>query len=318
MQLRLFIFQMLHLSGVTGVLRGHHQRHLRFPILCFHRIHPVYDKLTQPYSPSFLRQLIQSLSTKYQFYPLDVLTDPAFSDSRACFVTFDDAVADFYEYTYPILRSEQVPVTLFVPTESVNTQVELYNYEVARMLLPVDSERAVQVGDHAFRILSGSLMQSYLKLTSLIGSNPERRREWMQRLREQLPPAGDKISPMTWAQLKEVQQGGVTLASHFHTHSWLPAMTAADQLAEVEQSLQLLQQHTGVSCRFMAYPMGGFDQATTAILQEHGLIGLDTSGKLVELKGGSTWSRFNLSDRSVPEILARINGIHSAIQRLKK
>jgi peptidoglycan/xylan/chitin deacetylase (PgdA/CDA1 family) len=66
-------------------------------------------------------------------------------------------------------------------------------------------------------------------------------------------PDGGK--PLSWAALRDaVSTGLVTLGSHTHSHALLDRISVADAASELERSIELLQERTGVEARHFAYP----------------------------------------------------------------
>lgn len=61
--------------------------------------------------------------------------------------------------------------------------------------------------------------------------------------------------PMTWAAAAEaVSSGLVTIGSHTHTHALLDRIPAPEAAAELDRSIELIQEHLGVEARHFAYP----------------------------------------------------------------
>jgi peptidoglycan/xylan/chitin deacetylase (PgdA/CDA1 family) len=65
----------------------------------------------------------------------------------------------------------------------------------------------------------------------------------------------DGGAPMTWAAAREaVDSGVVDLGSHTHTHVLLDRMSAGPTAAELDRSVELIAERTGVQPRHFAYP----------------------------------------------------------------
>ena len=98
------------------------------PILAFHRITPNYDLFTQPLHPDELHSLLSELLEYFQFEKLSSLLGD--SKKGSICITFDDATDDFYEFAWPVLKELHIPVTLFVPVDSVSSGNPIWNYHV--------------------------------------------------------------------------------------------------------------------------------------------------------------------------------------------
>jgi peptidoglycan/xylan/chitin deacetylase (PgdA/CDA1 family) len=71
-------------------------------------------------------------------------------------------------------------------------------------------------------------------------------------------PIGKDSKLMTWEQLRELQDAGMTIGSHTRTHPVLPDCHAALH-NEVAMSRADIEQHLGRAPDFFAYPFGAWD-----------------------------------------------------------
>ena len=76
-------------------------------------------------------------------------------------------------------------------------------------------------------------------------------------------PIGMDKKLMTWEQLRELQDAGMTIGSHTRTHPILPDYHAALH-NEVAMSREDITQHLGRAPDFFAYPFGAWDSASAA------------------------------------------------------
>ncbi len=110
---------------------------------------------------------------------------------------------------------------------------------------------------------------------------------WPELKRRNLPftvfvnTAAIKTQPttyMSWAQLKELSDAGVTIGNHSHTHQHLVSkLRQPDWAAAVEQDITqagtLLHKHLGTTPQLFAYPYGEFSAALQTLVGRLGLIG---------------------------------------------
>ena len=76
-------------------------------------------------------------------------------------------------------------------------------------------------------------------------------------------PIGTDRKVMTWEQLRELQDAGMTIGSHTRTHPVLPDYHAALH-NEVAMSREDIKEHLGRAPDFFAYPFGAWDSASAA------------------------------------------------------
>jgi len=76
-------------------------------------------------------------------------------------------------------------------------------------------------------------------------------------------PIGKDGKLMTWEQLRELQEAGMTIGSHTRTHPVLPDFHAALH-NEVAMSREDIKEHLGRAPDFFAYPFGAWDSLSAA------------------------------------------------------
>ncbi len=70
------------------------------------------------------------------------------------------------------------------------------------------------------------------------------------------------VSPnlLTWDQIKEMSQNGITFGSHTRHHVYLPEQSEAQLKDEIEGSKRVIEEHLGKPVYYFAYPSGGFSE----------------------------------------------------------
>lgn len=75
---------------------------------------------------------------------------------------------------------------------------------------------------------------------------------------------------MTWEQIREMADAGVTIGAHGHAHPHLPALSADAQAEDMETSMALFEEHLAQRPTLFAYPYGEADAAALALVRETG------------------------------------------------
>lgn len=244
--LTLFFFRPL--LGFTSA-----PKNFGIPILMYHRIsedeevgvHPYY-KLCTP--PSRFREHMQFIKDNgYRVVSLKEAADLVSNESsylppphKYLVLTFDDGYEDFYTTAWPILKEFGYPATLFLPTGLLRDGLEV---------TPRNEPDTAYLSRFALRHYSNTRGRSVTSAPSLSGSS-------LQPGRYEPSQANPTRSPfLSWAQVKELSNHGVTLGSHsvnhvqlYHLKDW------SDIRLELLNSKKDIEQNVGVTVSIFSYP----------------------------------------------------------------
>lgn len=81
----------------------------------------------------------------------------------------------------------------------------------------------------------------------------------------------DQGTRLTWQQIKELQAGGMDVASHSYHHERVNEMTGQTFAAEIQKSQAELQQQLGIQNAYFCYPYGGYTPAAGKALEQAGI-----------------------------------------------
>jgi peptidoglycan/xylan/chitin deacetylase (PgdA/CDA1 family) len=106
-----------------------------------------------------------------------------------------------------------------------------------------------------------------------------------------------KPAYMSWDNIKELQKSGlVSFEAHTVNHAYLPGLSYAQMVKELQDSKSAIQSQTGVPVNFVAYPSGGTNSYVIKAAQNVGYVG-----------GLSTWfGKAGGINMNMPRI--RVNG----------
>lgn len=164
-------------------------------------------------------------------------------------VTFDDGDISNYTIAFPLLKKHKIPAIVFVITDLVNTNKPFWWDEMEYYL--------------------GK--QSAHKKVWEIKTWPNYEREiYLEELRKnsQKPPL--KYPQLTSAQLKEMQEGGILIANHSHTHPMFDKCTSSELEEELSKSCSKLEE-LGFRPEIFAYPNGNFSAVAEKNLIKYGI-----------------------------------------------
>ncbi len=260
-------------SGVSGLFseswRG------MGAILMFHRIEEVpgegfYPNRGLSVTPEFLAAVIDYLEGEgIEIVSLDEvhrrLVSRDESGGRFVAVTFDDGFVDNYSVAYPILKARGVPFTVFVATDLIDNDLDMWWVVV---------ERAIAGGGRILVDIAGRDVETlgcgtpaekavaYERLASLLQTEVDEaeQRRFTRRLADR---AGIDIEAlcreegMTWDQVRTLHADPlVTIGGHTAAHHALARLDEASMRADIERGLARLEEMLGERPTHFAYPYG--------------------------------------------------------------
>lgn len=236
----------------------------------------------------FSRQ-VAFLKQHCHIVPLDRILDAGEAEKAAnskpeCALTFDDGWADFLTHAFPILEAQQVPATVFLPTDFIGTEKWFWTDRLAIMLL----RRPPAIGlqnlpsqpqhDLTKRILgyTGSPVSRLDKaIAALKPIPPEQIEEILQDLADFLhvEPSPPGRAFLSWEEIRTMAASGlVTFGSHTAGHAILTTITPHAVEQELLASKNRLQDEKVVKGDRIpfCYPNGNYNQQIAALVRQAG------------------------------------------------
>ncbi len=251
-------------------------------IVVYHRFSENGNRLAT--SASALREQLEYLTTHYRIMPLSEMASYFRQGRRlppsVAAITVDDGYRDFFEIAFPILREYNVPASVFVATDFIDQRAWLWTDKLRYLALQADTamlettinDRALRIklGDSESRLIAASVVNSELKqipdevkedIISSIASS----------LKVSLPcvPPGD-FSPLTWEQVREMDNAGIEVGSHTLTHPILTNISRDRLRKELNESRRRLEEVLRRNVDLFCYPNGNYDPMVSIEVERAG------------------------------------------------
>ena len=218
---------------------------------------------------------------------LDILGQESGATARGgrplCAITFDDGWRDVYENAYPLLRSNGMAATVFLPTGFIGTRNWFWTDRLARLL----NSGSPGKGGRTVRTLSGfSLPTSGLPgdtggrgLHGIIEAMKRLPQEEIERIlgalsEERGVAAGpEQRAFLTWEEVGEMFRSGlVRFGSHTESHRILTTLSDDEVAVELRRSKERLEDEGVVDPGFVpfAYPNGNHTGRIAAMVSAAG------------------------------------------------
>ncbi len=220
--------------------------------------------------------------------------------------TFDDAYRDNLRYALPVLRRQQCPFTLYVPTALVDGVGEVW-WQALEDIVAAQNALAVTEGGETTYLPSATAEEknaAYETLYRRMRSMPEAERVVL--IRELANQYGLDLERhcreliMDWAELRTFASEQLcTIGAHTVHHYELAKLSVAEARVEIDQSVKIIKAQFGTAPVHLSYPIGG---AASAGPREFGLardLGLRSA---VTTRPGGLYAHHRNSLHALPRV----------------
>lgn len=271
--------------GLGGVARLTNSRKLF--VFNYHRIRPadgaatLFDDGVFGHTQDALRRSVECLAKHTRVLSESELIN-ALEDGPPCrgpysMITFDDVYIDNLELAMPVLNQTGVPAIFFAPALLVENRTLGWWDQIAYIIKNSKKPRFEYRGEKFYPETDRSGVISHF--LSLMKTAPKQR---TANLIPELAQAADSPPPpkelmdkelMTWEQLRQASDSGITIGSHTCNHWVLSTLSNVDQAEEIIKSKVIIENRLGQKVRSIAYPVGGLwhiNKTTLDLTEEAG------------------------------------------------
>jgi len=315
---------------------GHHTRSFQDPqllILMYHRILPLHDEksaIEEPgmiVTPATFKSHLEILSDKFEFTKLSDWIQkrnngqqlPAFS----CAITFDDGWADNYEYAFPALKQLNIPATIFVVSDMMDTNQEFWPERLMQLCTYIAShcpdnwEQPVLewIAESRTSYCFDKQLPSKEQLSEIIHSSKKRKDSEIHHLIDnaittlslnlETVTETKSASLLSWQQIHELTSSGlIEVGSHTCNHTRLNSDISQQEMTQqIVESKNKINQMTAQPVSSFCFPNGDYSDLSLQLVKSNYLCSVTTQ---------SGWN----DSHSDPFLLKRI-GIHEDIANTK-
>ena len=267
-------------------------------VLTYHEIANDDDEIeawTVVKKTSFIRQM-EYLSSYFEVISLEEAIFRMENSKQiirpTAVVTFDDGYRGNRRILLPVIKSMNIPVTIFISTRAVQDQC-LYWYD--RLISAIQGKRVINInlkhhllGNYRINRYKGAENWREIErlLRELKGLDPPFRENVVNELIENLNISEKEhsynIAPLSIAELGELASSPlITIGAHSHCHNILTQLSNNDAKESIEISKELLE--SWINCRvdYFSYPNGNYNDSIIGTLKEIGFkCGMTIAGGL--------------------------------------
>lgn len=86
-----------------------------------------------------------------------------------------------------------------------------------------------------------------------------------------------KNAMLTWGQIKEMKNNGITIGAHTIDHVHLTEVSQSEARRQISRSKDVLEKELGQEIKYFCYPYGDYNQAVADIVEENGFTAATTT-----------------------------------------
>ncbi|MFX0124544.1 MAG: polysaccharide deacetylase family protein [Candidatus Hodarchaeota archaeon] len=180
-------------------------------------------------------------------------------------ITIDDGFKDNYDLAYPILRSSNLPATIFLTSGLINTQkapwvdeignaldkTDLLTLDVPEIfrkeLIPISTKG--QKAEVLHRIYEKLLCLDHKKRADLVAA-------LLKTLKENVYPQTRERIMLNWEEIEKMSQNNISFGAHTLTHPTLSRMGFEDAVHEIRESKRVIEKQLKIRVKHFAIPNG--------------------------------------------------------------
>lgn len=249
-------------------------------ILAYHRIYDVKNEEDFPFDPELISASNalfkkQMEYVKDNFNPitfnklLDYYNSASTLPKRPIIITFDDGHLDNYTNAFPILKSLDIPATIFLSTQYIDNKEPfwfdwlaymIYKTRKGSLILDDIGKIEIDSGNIKVKRKAAEIVLEYIKTV-----DNKKRLLLLKEIQEKLEIENclediDMAGNLTWEQVREMSEYGIEFGSHTISHPILSKLEASELDMELRGSMKSIKKEIGKDVSIIAYPVGGYKE----------------------------------------------------------
>lgn len=246
-------------------------------ILAYHRIYDMGNEDDFPFDPELISATTNDFKAQMSYVKkhynpitfnnlINHINHGKKLPKRPIIISFDDGHEDNYTNAFPILKNLEIPATIFISTEYIDSDRIFWFDWIAHLIYKTNSKNislnngsfisTINEGIDARRSLTAELLNYLMTLPNTI------RKDCLVEIDQQLDVEisisdNKKSSALSWSQVVEMSNNNIEFGSHTVSHPILSKLDDNELEFELKNSKEEIQNYIHKQVDIIAYPVGG-------------------------------------------------------------
>jgi peptidoglycan/xylan/chitin deacetylase (PgdA/CDA1 family) len=213
---------------------------------------------------------------------LNLAKNQQLKDTLYCAITFDDGWADNYEFALPLLKRHQIPATIFLATNYIDSHTTFWPERLYGLLSQLKTDNNPQLLtnlNNFFDDLGGSLDATRLQaegpdyIASLIDQaktlTDDKINVKIDQIEAKLPSTSQsKPAMLSWQQVTEMKENGFEIGGHTRSHLRLNTKASTERIKnEVAGCAEDIKNKLSEAPTLFCYPNGDTSEEAVSIVE---------------------------------------------------
>lgn len=254
-------------------------------ILAYHRIYDMGDEASFPFDPELISATPEQFKTQIEYVKryfnvvsfkdvINHIDGKKILPKRPIIITFDDGHYDNYSNAFPILKSLDVPATIFLSTGYIGSD-DIFWFDWVAYIIYRTNKLSFSLADNTEYNI-GNTVESRREITEQVleylKSVPNASRlqiinDLTTKLDVSLLDADKSLSScLNWQQVIEMYSNGIEFGSHTISHPILSRLKSTELKEEIVKSKKDIEKQLSIDVDTIAYPVGGSSEYDTNVI----------------------------------------------------
>ena len=261
-------------------------------LYCFN-FHRIGNSLGTKFDPGVysctsdeLRQYLEFIKGEFRVIDLAELNQLIESGEkvaeRLAFFTFDDGYRDNFELALPLLKELDIPATFYITTSLIESGAIPWWDEIAWYVKQC-AGKTLQLSPWNTQItipskVTREIIKVVLQQVKLHGDQLENQVAELRQVIEAEPDTGDLTNLfMSWDNLRALQEAGMTIGAHSHSHKILSHLSEVELHFELQHSKDILETELATKISTLSYPVGNAATYNSSMFEMIEMLGYKTA-----------------------------------------